>query len=99
MSELRSTGLGERDIRNILGYIARDNPRTAATLVGRVEKACQRLARFPRLGTRVNHLSTGTRVFSIGSCVIYYHEGDDGVVRIVRVAHGARDEGRYSLDE
>jgi toxin ParE1/3/4 len=99
MSELRYTGLAERDIRDILQHIARDNPRAAVNFAGRIEKACQRLARFPRLGTRVDHLGSGIRVFSVGNYLIYYREESGDELRTIRVVHGARDERRYSLEE
>ncbi|RIK75561.1 MAG: type II toxin-antitoxin system RelE/ParE family toxin [Planctomycetota bacterium] len=72
MSELRYSLAARRDLRDIVAYIAEDNPRAAIAFGERIERACLRLARFPRLGTVRSSLGIGMRVFSVGSYVVYY---------------------------
>jgi toxin ParE1/3/4 len=100
MSKLRYSLAARRDLREIVAYIAKDNPRAALAFGARIERACLRLARFPRLGAVRSVLGQGIRVFPVASYVVYYREESEGdAVRIVRVIHGARDESSLTLDE
>ena len=89
----------KRNLQGIVDYIARDNPCAAISFGQRIEPACLRIARFPRLGTIRDNLGERIRIFPVGSYVVYYRQEQDDTVRIVRVIHGARDESSFTLDE
>ncbi len=48
--KLRFSRAAKADIQSIFDYIAKDNPRIAARVVGEIETATQRLAQFPLSG-------------------------------------------------
>lgn len=70
MRTLGYSDAAERDIDQIVDYIARDNPRAAVAFARRIERTYTRLASFPELGTDRSSLGEGIRVFSVGNCVI-----------------------------
>lgn len=99
MSTLGYSNAAERDIDQIVDYIARDNPRAAVAFAQRIERTCSRLARFPDLGTDRSVLGQGIRIFSVGRYVIYYRKEPNDRLWILRVIHGARDDGSFVLDD
>ena len=88
--------VAERDLFDILDYIARDRPTAAHAFVDRFERVIDRLARFPRSSRapdddRLRRL--GYRVLIVdGYLVFYVVKGR--TVQIRRVIHGAR---RYNF--
>ncbi|MGO8866303.1 MAG: type II toxin-antitoxin system RelE/ParE family toxin [Alphaproteobacteria bacterium] len=83
----------ERDLDDIIDYIALDNPSAAAKVYRAIAAAARRLTKFPEMG-RSGRLP-GTREFSVPSSpyVIVYAIGADAVT-ILAVFHGARDLAR-----
>jgi addiction module RelE/StbE family toxin len=80
----------QRDIENVFGYIAIDNPRAAERVVARILGAIERLADSPRIG-RPGRVS-GTRELVItrtNYLAIYEIDGD--VIGVVRVLHGRQN--------
>ncbi len=51
----------EREIEDIRGYIARDNPLAAEAVVARIHEAIESLTRHPRMGHET--VSHGLRMF------------------------------------
>ncbi len=87
---LRFAPSAERDLNEILAYIAADKPGAAARFVGKLKDRCQLLAEQPTLGKECRELRPGYRRFSVDNYIIFYRlSGSD--VEIVRVIHGARD--------
>lgn len=80
----------ERDLESIADYIARDNPRRAATFVGEVCERCRLLGRHPRSARRFPQLGASAHIFPYGNYVILYRNLAMEV-SIERVFHGARD--------
>ncbi len=83
----------ERDLANIIDYIALDNPTAAERVYRAVVSTAGRLGHFPEMG-RPGRLS-GTREFSVSSLpyLMVYAVGAD-VVTIVAVFHTSRDLAR-----
>ncbi|MBL1258565.1 type II toxin-antitoxin system RelE/ParE family toxin [Methylocystis sp. Sn-Cys] len=79
----------ERDIEEIVSYIAEDSPSAALRWFEGVRHTCQRLAEMPKMGVARPEVRPDLRVFASGNYLLAYREVDDGV-EIVRVLHGAR---------
>jgi plasmid stabilization system protein ParE len=84
--------VAERDLLDILDYIARDRPAAARAFVDRLERAIERLARFPRSGRapdddRLRRL--GYRILVVEDHLVFYVV-TGRTVQIRRVIHGAR---------
>ncbi|MPZ39437.1 MAG: type II toxin-antitoxin system mRNA interferase toxin, RelE/StbE family [Rhizobiales bacterium] len=79
------------DLRHILEWISKDNPRAADTLVARIFDKAERLA-APELSQMGRPgLVEGTRELVEGPYIIVYKVFEDGRIVILTVAHGARD--------
>ena len=90
--DVRYLPAAEKDLLDILDYIARDNPDVARAFVDRVEQTIGRLALFPRSGrqpldARLRRL--GYRVVVVGDYLAFYVVLGR-TVQIRRVIHGAR---------
>ena len=91
--------LARADLLDIWNYVADDSPAKADRLLDSINKQCQTLARFPKMGRARNKLGASLRSFPAGNYVIFYREVSKGI-EIIRVLHGARDiEGIISSRE
>lgn len=64
------------------------------------DDAFHRLADTPLVGKACDYLITGYRKFPQGSHVIFYKQGSQSCIEIVRILHKSMDvEFRLSLDE
>jgi len=82
--------LARADLLDIWNYVADDSPAKADRLLDTINKKCQTLARFPKMGRVRNELGASLRSFPVGNYVIFYREVSRGI-EIIRVLHGARD--------
>ena len=82
--------LARADLLEIWNYVADDSPANADRLLDIINKQCQTLARFPKMGRARNELGASLRSFPVGNYVIFYRELSKGI-EIIRVLHGARD--------
>lgn len=81
-----------RDMAEIHGYIAMDNPEAAERVIQAFEANASLLANQPELGQikpRLRHLRLWV-VAEFPNYLMFYRE-IEGQVEIVRVLHGARD--------
>lgn len=81
--------LAERDIEEIVSYIAADSPSAALRWFEALRVTCARLGDMPKMGVARPEIRAELRTFVIGNYLIAYREIDGGV-EIVRVLHGAR---------
>lgn len=79
-----------RDLFEIAGYIAHDNPIRAASFVGELESVCRNLTAFPQAAPLRPDFGPGIRGLTHGAYAIFYSALTDKV-RIERVIHGSRD--------
>jgi toxin ParE1/3/4 len=79
----------EKDISEILNYIAASNPKAAANLYEKLSRLFDLLAQFPEMGRKRIELFAGIRSMPIGSYIIFFEVKKE--LEIVRVLHGARD--------
>jgi len=87
----------ERDLENIIAYIALDNPMAAEKVFRAIVATARRLTDFPEMG-HIGRLPN-TREFTVTSLpyVIVYDVTAD-TITILAVFHGARDLSRALLD-
>lgn len=80
------------DLEEIGDYIARDNPRRAASFLDELEAHCYRVAELPTAFPSRDDLAAGVRMAVHGSYLILFRVQDE-TVRIERIVHGARRLG------
>lgn len=83
------------DLEEIGDYIARDNPRRAASFVAELRSQCVKLTRSPE-GYRLRpELGDGIRSCAYGNYAIFFTIQANDLL-IVRILHGAMDiEARF----
>jgi len=83
--------LAERDLDEILVYIAERNAAAALQLVRKLRRKCDDLAEFPHMGrARPEFRGGDLRSFPVGNYLIFYRPVETGI-EVARVLHGARD--------
>jgi plasmid stabilization system protein ParE len=96
MAELRWTREAEQWLKDILDYIARDNPVAAGKVVAGIYDKAQLLRNFPELGQKYRSEPEGDiRIVLYGHYRLVYLIRSDGVIDILGVFHGALDIERY----
>jgi len=75
------------DLERLDEYIAKDNPKAAATEAGKVMEAVKRLGKYPGSG-RPGRVSD-TRELVVSSYIVAYRVKGE-VVQVLRVLHAAR---------
>lgn len=98
MSDVKFSPAALRDLDEILDYIAADKPDAARNVVARIRTSCDRLGEFPNRGELLEEFGLRIRRISVGNYNVYYRHGDDGVLLVMRVRHGARDEPGDTMD-
>jgi toxin ParE1/3/4 len=90
MRQARLSARAQADLEDLWFYIAQDRATAADRFVDRILKACQNLARAPRIGRSREDLAPGLRSFAFENYIIFYRMAKSGV-EIVRVLSGYRD--------
>lgn len=90
MADYIITPRAEKDIDEILLFIAADNLNAAIAFQERLANRFELLADNPKIGRERTEVKQGLRSFPEGNYLIFYREWA-GIVAIVRVLHGARD--------
>lgn len=90
MSRYRFSPAAERDLEEIVDYIAADDGAAAARIVDAIEVACRAIGEYPAIGRRRDEIASGVMSFPVGRYVIFYRP-EPRPVGIVRVLHGSRD--------
>jgi toxin ParE1/3/4 len=90
MRNLKRTKRANQDLILIWHYIAQHNPEAANAQLEAIERKCQLLLRYPKIGRSTDDIRKGSRTLPCGAYVILYRENSEGI-EIVRVVHGARD--------
>jgi toxin ParE1/3/4 len=78
------------ELDRIFRWIARDNPRTAADLVARIEAKVMRIAAPPLTHMGRPGLVEGTRELLEGPYIVYKVDEQQGEIVVVSVVHGAQ---------
>ena len=90
MSKIIIAPEAQKDLNEVLGYIAQDNPKAAAETLFRIEDDFLLLASNPKMGVLRSDLFKNLRAFPVGNYIIFYREIPAGI-EVARVLHGARD--------
>ena len=90
MADYIITPRAEKDIDEILLFIAADNLEAAITFQERLARRFEMLAENPNSGRLRPEIKEDLRSFPEGSYLIFYRNWA-GIVAIVRVLHAARD--------
>lgn len=90
MADYIITPQAEKDIDEILLFIAADNLEAAISFQERLTDRFEMLAENPKTGRARPELKENIRSFPEGNYLVFYREWA-GIVAIVRVLHGARD--------
>ncbi|HEY5315779.1 MAG TPA: type II toxin-antitoxin system RelE/ParE family toxin [Pirellulales bacterium] len=94
MRSLRRTPEAERDIEQIVRYLAQDNLPAALAWLDKLELVFSLFLTQPEIGQRRWSPRYGDlRRHAHGNYIVYYKLTPD-ILQIVRVLHGARDQGR-----
>lgn len=88
MTRLVYTPQSKSDLTDIGLYIARDNPRRAMSFVRQLREQCRKITQAPKAYPPRPELGEGIRSCAFGNYVVFFFE-EPGLVRIVRVLHGA----------
>jgi plasmid stabilization system protein ParE len=90
--EIRYLPVAEKDLVEILDYIARDDPEVARRFVDRIENGIGNLARLPKAGRRTRDARLqrlGYRMLVLDEYLVFYVL-IGRTVQIRRILHGAR---------
>lgn len=87
----RLSSAAERDIAEIVEYVAKANVDAALVLVDQLTERFELLESQPEIGERYSDPRRGLRRTSLGNYVIIYQVVDDDAILVVRVVHGARN--------
>ena len=79
-----------QDLLEIGDHIAKDSPANARRFVGKLIDQCKRIGRAPLGYVSRDDLAPGMRMAALDRYVIFFRVLD-GVVRVERVLHGARN--------
>jgi len=80
----------QADIEEIGDYIARDNPKRAATFTEELRARCREMTDFLEMGSLHSELGAGIRLVTFKYYLIFYVVRDD-MLEIKRVLHHARN--------
>lgn len=79
-----------QDLLDIGDYIAKDSPVNARRFVGKLMDQCKRIGLAPFGYASREDLAPGLRMAAL-DCYVIFFRVLDGVVRVERVLHGARN--------
>ncbi|MCE9603674.1 MAG: type II toxin-antitoxin system RelE/ParE family toxin [Planctomycetia bacterium] len=96
MSRVDISRIADAEITEIGLYVAARNPIAAGRILADLDDLFRMLGTHPELGERhTTPHRRDVRRFPLGSYVIYYRLVEGGV-EILRVLHGAREQGKSS---
>lgn len=90
MTRLAYSPQSRKDLYDIGLYIAQDSPRRAKSFVRELRGQCRKIAEAPKAYRPRPELGKGLRSCAYGNYLVIFDE-QPGLVRIVRVLHGAMD--------
>jgi toxin ParE1/3/4 len=88
--QLRLTSQAARDLREIVAYIARDNPAAAERFGFALVEKAELLKKFPLLGKKVKGTEKDRVLVEDPILIFYQPDNAAGVIVIKRFWHGAR---------
>ena len=86
---IRWTRRADSDLYTAYDFIAQENRRAAARMIGRIRQATSHLEKQPRIG-RLGKLDGTHELVVTGTPFIVVYRVVNGLVEILRVIHGAQ---------
>ena len=90
---IRLLQAAEEDLKEIITYIALDNPTAAESTANKIEKSLSNLSHYPLIGkipVEKELASMGYRFLIVQNYLIFYTV-EEYIVWVHRIIHGARD--------
>lgn len=78
------------DLQSAVRYFAAESKKVARSWAASIRDNCARLGETPGLGVPKPELGPNVRMLVVGSYLVFYEVGLNGV-EIIRIMHGARD--------
>ncbi len=95
MTKYRLTPAAQRDLSSIWDHTQqRWGVRQAETYLTEIRAAIERIAEDPRRGRACDEIREGYHRYGIGSHLLFYIDGDDGV-DVIRILHQRMDPTRH----
>ena len=95
MAQIRWSADATRDLEEIAEYIAKDSPRYAKIVAGRLFESVDVLREFPQIGRIIPELqSTSRRELVVGNFRILYRLKED-MCEILSVLHSKKDIWKF----
>jgi addiction module RelE/StbE family toxin len=91
--EIRLLQVAEDDLREIINYIALDNPTAATALLDKIENSLSGLISFPLLGkipAEEALAGMGYRFLTVNNYLVFYTV-EEKIIWVHRIIHGARN--------
>ncbi len=95
---LRWTNRARQDLLDIWAWRGRERPERGDQALARIERACERLRRFPQLGPPMPRIAPNARKLSIDAYLALYRV-DAEAVTVVRVLDQRRLLGPALFEE
>ena len=92
MARVVFTPTARDHLQQIRRYIARDSPSAATMMIRRIRAEAGRLADYPEMGRVVPEYGDARirELIVAPYRVVYRHDADEGVVRVIGVVHSSR---------
>ena len=90
---IRLLQAAEEDFKEIITYIAIDNPPAADAVADRIESSLSNLSAYPFMGKIPKEeelVNMGYRFLIVQDCLVFYTI-EDRIIWVHRIVHGARD--------
>jgi plasmid stabilization system protein ParE len=97
VTSVEITERAEADLLGFVDYLAEANLAVARDFIDAFERAVERLSIFPESGALLHDGGTGNERVALVYPARVIYRFEVGVVRILRVVHGARDLRRLDL--
>ena len=91
--EIRLLQVAEDDLREIINYIAVDDPAAATALLDKIENSLSGLISFPlpgKIPAEEALAGMGYRFLTVGNYLIFYTV-EEKIIWVHRIIHGARN--------
>ena len=82
--------LAEQDLAEIWTYIQPHNEDAADRMLRLIDKTCELISEYPKIGRDRDNIIQGMFSFPVGNYLIFYRAALDGV-EIARIVDGRRD--------
>ena len=99
MKQFLLTNAAKKDLKGILKYTEKNWGREQRNIyLKQFDETFELLAGSPEIGFECDYIKVGYMKFPQGSHIIYYTEGSESKILVIRILHGAMDEKKNMLN-